>query len=147
MFGVVVCPKCNRARGVKLGSARARCNYCGHSIDLSKARIFYKAETETQLAEGVKRMMERIATQGLDADAEIARKRKVPTADRKPSKKAVKDPLKAAAQLTALHGTFDLGSFRETLGVSSDEEATSVIEKLLGEGELLEPRPGIYRVP
>ncbi len=146
MFGVVVCPKCNRARGVKLGSARAKCTYCGHSIDLSKARIFYKAESEGQLAEGVKRMMERIATQGLDVDAEIARKRRPATPDQK-SRKKVKDPLTLAAELTSLRGTFDLGTFRDALGLSTDDEAFAVIERLLREGELVEPCPGAYRVP
>ncbi len=146
MFGVVVCPKCNRARGVRLGSARAKCTYCGHSIDLSKARIFYKAESEAQLAEGVKRMMERIATQGLDADAEIARKRRT-QADSKPRKKGANDPLAVAAQLTALYGTFDLEALRQGMELADEDETASLIEKLLREGELVEPRPGRYRVP
>jgi hypothetical protein len=147
MFGVVVCPKCNRARGVKLGSARAKCTHCGHSIDLAKARIFYKTESQAQLAEGVKRMMERIATQGLDADAEIARKRKPSSIEKKAGRKAGADPLAIAAELSSLHGTFDLNNFREAFGSPSDEEALFQIERLLNEGELLEPRPGRYRVP
>ncbi|HVO77858.1 MAG TPA: DUF1922 domain-containing protein, partial [Methanomassiliicoccales archaeon] len=60
MFGVVVCPKCKKARGVVLGSARAKCPRCGHSIDLSKARVFYKTEKQAELAEAVKKMNDRL---------------------------------------------------------------------------------------
>jgi hypothetical protein len=48
-FGVIVCPKCKKAKGVILSCKTTRCNRCGRILKLEKIRIFYKTDSELKL--------------------------------------------------------------------------------------------------
>lgn len=52
-FGVVQCPKCKRARGVRIPSKTAKCPICGKTIDLKKARILCGVDSERELVAAV----------------------------------------------------------------------------------------------
>jgi len=144
MFGVVVCPKCKKARGVVIGSARAKCPRCGHSIDLSKARIFYKTDSQAELAEAVKKMMDRLS-EGIE-DIDVERKRRRPVVKKETRPRRTEDSLVAVAkQLTTRQGTFAVEDFASALEIKDVEAASKLIDALLAQGLLLEPRPGRYR--
>ncbi len=52
MYGVVVCNRCRRAKGVRVGQKTTLCQ-CGHKIELSVARIKRKTEDARELARAV----------------------------------------------------------------------------------------------
>ncbi|MDD1747154.1 MAG: DUF1922 domain-containing protein, partial [Methanomassiliicoccales archaeon] len=76
MFGVIICPKCHRARGVSLSTSRAKCPHCGHSIDVSLAKVYHKTDSQEELALAVQRMTERLAANIEDYPAERKRRSK-----------------------------------------------------------------------
>jgi len=144
MFGVVVCPKCKKARGVVLGSARAKCPRCGHSIDLSKARVFYKTEKQAELAEAVKKMNDRLS-EGIE-DIDVERKRRRSVTKKETKARRTEDSLVALAkELTESSGSFSLEDFARGLELKDEEEASRLVEAMLAQGLLVEPRPGRYR--
>ena len=49
-FGVVVCKKCKFAKGVDLATSKTKCTRCGKSIDMKKAKVFAKTESQSELS-------------------------------------------------------------------------------------------------
>jgi hypothetical protein len=49
MYGVIVCPRCSRAKGVDLKQKTTTCQ-CGFEIYVSSARVLAQAETARELA-------------------------------------------------------------------------------------------------
>ena len=86
MFGVVVCPKCHRARGADLSNSTTRCAHCSHVIDLSKARVYARTDSKDKLPEAVRRMTEKLAVNIEDYPAERKRPAKVPHQEKKPKR-------------------------------------------------------------
>lgn len=52
-FGVVVCSKCNMAKGVNLSSKTTKCTRCGRVYRLEKLRILFKTDSEQKLTHAV----------------------------------------------------------------------------------------------
>ena len=48
-FGIIVCSKCKKAKGVSLDNKTTKCFYCGRAINLSKVKILYKTESREEL--------------------------------------------------------------------------------------------------
>jgi hypothetical protein len=48
-FGVIVCPKCKKAKGVNLSSKTTKCLHCRRVISLDKVKILYKTESRQKL--------------------------------------------------------------------------------------------------
>jgi predicted RNA-binding Zn-ribbon protein involved in translation (DUF1610 family) len=46
MFGVIVCPSCNRARGVDLSAAAVVCPSCGKKMNVGRAKVYFKTDSE-----------------------------------------------------------------------------------------------------
>jgi len=144
MFAVVVCRNCKRARGVILGSARAKCPRCGHSINLSRAKVFYRTESQAELAEAVKKMNDRLG-EGIE-DIDVERKRRRSVTKKETRTRRTEDSLTAAATgLTSRLGTFGTDDLAKELGIKNEEEASKIVEAMLAQGLLTEPRPGRYR--
>ena len=60
MYGVVVCPKCNRARGVDLSVKTSKCPGCGLHSEVERLRTYFQTENEQELAEAVRRTSSRM---------------------------------------------------------------------------------------
>jgi hypothetical protein len=146
MFGVIICPKCHRARGVKLPSKTAICVHCGHSIDVQKARVYFRTESEVELRRGVQRMTERLATSIEDYPAERKGKVRKERGDMAPKAKLSEESLRSAAhQLTEEKGDFGLEELKEALGLSSDEEARKLLDRLRSDGLVFEHRADRFK--
>jgi hypothetical protein len=52
-FGVIVCPRCKRAKGVDLSSKTTKCIRCGKSLQLSKLKILYETESQEKLRQAI----------------------------------------------------------------------------------------------
>jgi hypothetical protein len=74
MYGVVLCPRCKRAKGVDLKQKTTTCQ-CGFEIRVVPARVRARAETARELAPLVGRANAQIAG-GLDAYERDAQPRK-----------------------------------------------------------------------
>jgi len=60
MFGVVVCPRCHRAKGVDLSKKTTTCS-CGFAIRVVPARVRLRVGTERELIEAVRRVSAELA--------------------------------------------------------------------------------------
>ncbi|MBC7108098.1 MAG: DUF1922 domain-containing protein [Methanomassiliicoccales archaeon] len=150
MFGVVICPNCNRPRGVNLSAKKAMCPACGKHIDLKRAKIYFETDSEAELAEAVRKLSEQTSGGLEDSTDFISRKKKKSDESHlnsiyKPSK-ARDDEDQArilVKELSARTGEFSLEDLCRVIG--DEEEAMTLLEKLLSAGIIFEPRPGRYR--
>jgi len=147
MFGVVVCPKCHRARGADLSNLTTRCAHCSHVIDLSKARVYARTDSKEKLAEAVRRVTEKMAVNIEDYPAERKRAR-APEPEKRPKRPASLnlDELRSlACQLNEGKDYFDAEDVRTALKLRGDDDVHQLLEKMLDRGIIFEPQAGRFR--
>jgi hypothetical protein len=145
MFGAIVCPKCNTARGVKLPSKTAHCPKCGHSIDVVRAKIYYETDSSEDLAEAVRALAEKLA---VDVEDHPKKKRRKSRTIKKGAAKVRmnEEDLRAVfVKLTERSASFDRQELFEALRISNKEEQEKTLEKLLASGMIFEPEPGRFK--
>ncbi len=52
-FGVIVCPKCKKVKGVDLSSKTTKCSRCGKILTIDKLKIFYKTNSQEKLQQAI----------------------------------------------------------------------------------------------
>ena len=153
MYGVVVCPRCKRAKGVDLKQKTTTCS-CGFTIKVVPARVKAKAATAHELAPLVGQVNADLAggtrqVQQLLAPRRKARPRDVhariiaAVEDRGDRATKVRG---AAVELTnelELFTRDDWGQVLEGLGIADAEGALAT---LLDANVIFEPKPGFFRV-
>jgi len=60
MFGGIICPRCNRARGVDLSVKTSKCPGCGLHSEVDRMRTYFQTDNEQELAELVRRTNSRM---------------------------------------------------------------------------------------
>lgn len=150
MFGVIVCPKCGRARGVDLSHSKVLCPSCGGTIKVKKSRVYYRTDSESDLADGVRRMSERLAS--IDSPEPVKRKRRrrlgthESIAAGAKRLKGSEDRLRFVAEsLTTELGEFGREDLALVLKSMGEGDAERVADDMLAQGIMFEPRPGRYR--
>jgi len=48
-FGVIVCPKCKKAKGVNLSFKTTKCIRCNKTLEIKKIKILCKTDSEVEL--------------------------------------------------------------------------------------------------
>ena len=152
MFGVVVCPRCHRAKGVELSKRTTSCS-CGFEIRVVLARLPVRVGTERELVEAVRRVSAELAGGLAEYEKAIAlrpRKRigdvhaRVVVIAMKAGDKAHR--IRASAiELSKELEMFSYGDLRavlEALGIQDVEES---LDELLRSNVVYEPREGFYR--
>lgn len=152
MFGVVVCPRCGRAKGVELRKKTTTCS-CGFEIRVDPARIRVRVATERELIEAVRRVSAQLA--GGLADYERAAsprpRKRIKDVHARITATAMKagdrvHRIRAAAlELSRELEAFtyaDLRAVLEALGIHEVDEA---LDELLRSNIVYEPREGFYR--
>ena len=152
MFGVVVCPRCHRAKGVELSKRTTSCS-CGFDIRVVPARVPVRVGTERELVEAVRRVSAELAGGLAEYEKAIAprpRKRigdvhaRVVVIAMKAGDKAHR--IRASAiELSKELEMFSYGDLRavlEALGIQDVEES---LDELLRSNVVYEPREGFYR--
>lgn len=152
MFGVVVCPRCRKAKGVDLKKKTTTCA-CGFEIRIVPDRIHARAGTARELASMVGRLNAEIAG-GLDAYERAAAPRKrarirdvharviaaVPrSGDRATRFRAAAIELSKELELFTLE---DWGKVMAGLGMP---KAESALDALIRSNVVFEPKAGYYR--
>ena len=153
MYGVIVCPRCKRAKGVDLKQKTTTCS-CGFEIRVAPAKIRGRAATARELAPLVGQVNAELAggakeVQKLMAPPRMARPRdvhaRVIAAIQDRGDRATK--MRAAAvELTREVELFtrdDWTKVLEGIGVPDPDGALAV---LLDANVVFEPKPGFYRV-
>ena len=151
MFGVVVCPRCGRAKGVELPKKTTSCP-CGFEIRVSPSRVRYETADARDLAVAVGRINAELHGGAKEVQALAAK-------PRRPGKDAVLRVVAAAsragdrrhrmraaaeglAQEFVLFTREDWRGVCEALGIPEPEGA---LEELVRGNVVYEPRPGYYR--
>ncbi len=144
MFGVIVCSRCGKVKGVDLSSKRTTCPGCGRSIDVSRARVYYSTDDQTELAEAVRLMARDVAPEL------VTRQEEEWTAETEEKAKGVRkldEPglMVAIDQLGGKREGFTVDDLVTHLGMDDREMLRRLLSKLLSEGLVYEPEPGIFR--
>jgi len=152
MYGVVVCPRCRRAKGVDLSQKTTTCP-CGFEIRIVPARVRARASTARELRPLVARVNAELAG-GLAAYEEASRVRRrrrsrdvharvVATAS-KAGDRAHR--IRAAAVgLTQELVLFSLDDWRRVLQGLGESDPENALQSLVRGNEVYEPKPGFFR--
>ena len=152
MFGVVVCPRCRRAKGVDLGQKTTTCP-CGVEIRVVPSRVKARVGTGRELIEAVRR-----ANAELGGGLAIYEKAMEPR-PRRPSKDvhvrvaalAMKagdraHRIRAAAmELSRELEVFSYDDLRAVLLALGVRDVDGALDELLHANVVYEPREGFYR--
>ncbi len=151
MFGVVVCPRCERAKGVELPKKTTTCP-CGFEIRVLPNRIRFEAASARELAIAVGRINAELRGGTREVEALAARPRKrskdayarvVAAASRAGDRR--QRTRAAAAGLAQEFVLFSLEDWRRVLGALGIPNADETLEELARGNVVYEPRPGYYR--
>lgn len=52
-FGVIVCPKCKKVKGVDLSYKTTKCPRCSKVLTIDKLKIFYKTDSQKKLQQAI----------------------------------------------------------------------------------------------
>ncbi len=152
MYGVVVCPRCKRAKGVDLKQKTTTCP-CGFEIRVTPARVRARAATPRELAPLVGQANAELAG-GAKAVQQILAPRKRPrprdvharviaaiprTGDRTTRIRA------AAVELTNELEVFTRDDWSRVLEGLGIPDAETALESLVRANAVFEPKEGFYR--
>ncbi len=150
MYGIIVCPRCHKVKGVDLSVERSKCTKCGFSIDVQKAKVYYETERREELPEAVRQKEKEIVTRfengelvrtfDVDVEEEIKERKNTP-----PPTTTEEGLRLLIERISGERGEFSLHHLKEELGVG-EEEAKEILERMLRSGLIYEPREGNYRV-
>jgi hypothetical protein len=144
MFGVIICPKCHRARGVSLSTGKAKCPRCGHNIDVSLAKIYHRTDSQEELVLAVQKMTEKLATDIEDYPAEKKRKSKPRTVEGKRGFRSEEDLRHWVKELSEEKGEFTLQELMSKLSVD-EEKAERITRAMMDSGLIYEPGPSRFK--
>jgi len=152
MFGVVVCPRCHRAKGVELSKKTTSCS-CGFEIQIVPARVRARVGTERELIDAVRRVSAELA--GGLAEYERAvqprKKKRVGDVHARVAAAAMKagdraHRIRAAAiELSKELEVFSYRDLRDVLLSLGIPEVDESLDELLRANVVYEPREGFYR--
>jgi transcription elongation factor Elf1 len=86
MYGVIICPRCNRARGVDLSVKTSKCPGCGLHSEVDRMHTYFQTDNEQELAEAVRRTSSRMQHSIEDYGDDVVVARQAAEEQRKRSK-------------------------------------------------------------
>jgi len=152
MYGVVVCPRCKRAKGVALKQKTTTCP-CGFEIRVVPSRVKARAETARDLAPLVGRINAELmgGLKVVERDSAPRKKRRIRevhariaaavprTIDRTGRIRA------AAVGLTKELQLFTLDDWMRVLASLDIRDAEKALQALVASNAVFEPKAGFYR--
>jgi hypothetical protein len=148
MFGVIICPRCNRARGVDLSVKTSKCPGCGHHSEVDRMRIYFQTDNEQELAEAVRRTSSRMQHSIEDYGEDVILARQATEEQRKKTKNQSLDfdgMVMIAHAITSESG-FGLDELKDALIKEGyDQDPAKIASVMLNEGIVYEPRPGRFK--
>ena len=146
-YGVIICPKCGKARGVETRRKTTSCQ-CGRKIRLKRGMFKFMTDSPSELADTVARV--NAALHGAEPmPKEKKRKRKDSYAAMVEGTAAVKNPLERlhviAAELTRSKSQFEMDDLRRVLSLVGRDDPERMLARLLENGIIYESSPGKYK--
>ena len=153
MFGVVVCPRCHRAKGVALSKKTTSCS-CGFEIRVLPAKVRARVGTERELIEAVQRVSAELAGGLAEYERALEPRKKKRVADVHARVAAVAKRAgdrahrirAAAVELSNELEVFSYEDLRTVLASLGIPEVDESLDELLRANVVYEPREGFYRV-
>ena len=148
MYGVVICPRCNRARGADLSAKTSKCPGCGLSSEVDRMRTCFQTDNEQELAEAVRRTSSRMQQSIEDYGDDVVLARQATEEQRKKAKNLSLDfdGMYMVARSLCSESEFGLEELRDALSREGYEvDAVKIVSVMLNEGIVYEPKPGRYR--
>ena len=165
-FGIVLCSRCNKARGVRLIAKSATCTQCGKRIDVKKAKILTRLDSEKEVAAAVRNYNTELeggteiyardirAVEKKEATMEPTRVEKSRDVYTEVIKKLVlitardEKILAAVKELCRYQGEFtrnDLSEVLKRIGIKGDDVSERYIDKFIENNMIYQPKNGLYR--
>jgi len=148
MFGVIICPRCNRARGVDLSVKTSKCPGCGLHSEVDRMRTYFQTDNEQELAELVRRTNSRMQHSIEDYGDDVVLARQATEEQRKRTKNQSLDfdgMVMIARSLSSEQG-FGLDDLKGVLIKEGyDLDPAKIASVMLNEGIVYEPKPGRFR--
>ncbi len=152
MYGVVVCPRCKRAKGVDLKQKTTACS-CGFEIHVVPSRVKARAETARELALLVARVSAELAggLQIVERDGAARRRPRIRDVHARIVAAVPKDGdrvtrIRAAAlELTKELQVFTLDDWSKVLAGLGIPEPEAALDALLRNNAIFQPKEGFYR--
>ena len=148
MFGVVICPRCNRARGVDLSAKISKCPGCGLHSEVERLHTYFQTDNELELAEAVRRTSSRMQHSIEDYGDDVLLARQATEEQRKRARNQSLDfegMVLIARSLSSETG-FSLDQLKDALTEQGyDLDPAKIASVMLNEGIVYEPRPGRFR--
>jgi hypothetical protein len=150
MYGIVVCPRCKRAKGVELEKKTTACD-CGFEIRVRSRRTPFETSDARELAAAVARVQAEIHGGTKAVEEAIPRPKKrgrdafarvIADASRGDRRQRVRLAAEGLAREFILFTVEDWRRVAEAIGVPNPAEA---LEELVRGNVVYEPRPGYYR--
>src|SRR3990170_2516072 len=137
MYGVVVCSRCGRAKGVDLAQKTTSCA-CGFEIRVVPTRV----RARTERAGGAAAYREAVASRPRKRSRDVHAR--VVAASAAAGDRAHR--IRAAAiELTRELEVFSMKDWTRTLSLLGLEDEVGALERLVRERLVYEPKPGFYR--
>ena len=131
MYGVVVCPRCKRAKGVNLKQKTTTCQ-CGFEIYVLPARVRARADTARELAPLVGQVSAELA-----GGTEEYRRARAPA-----RRSRVRS---AAIELTRELELFSISDWERVLAGLGIPHPAEALATLVQENTVFEPKAGFFR--
>ena len=148
MFGVIICPRCNRARGVDLSVKTSKCPGCGLHSEVDRMRTYFQTDNEQELAELVRRTNSRMQHSIEDYGDDVVLARQATEEQRKRTKNQSLDfdgMVMIARSLSSEQG-FGLDDLKGVLIKEGyDLDPAKIASVMLNEVIVYEPKPGRFR--
>ena len=148
MFGVIICPRCNRARGVDLSVKTSKCPGCGLHSEVERMHTYFQTDNELELAEAVRRTSSHMQVSIEDYGDDVVQARQATEEQRKKARNQSLDfdgMVLLARSLSSEPG-FGLDELKEALTKEGyDLDPAKIASVMLNEGIIYEPRPGRFR--
>jgi len=146
-YGVVVCPKCGRARGVETVRKTVTCQ-CGRVIKVGRMKLLYPTDSPLDLADIVGKV--NASLKGGEPMPKARRKRKADSYTAIYEKaRGIKDPLEriraVVSELTKLKPVFDLEDVSRLAAIVGEESSEVFLSKLMASGVVYEVAPGKFK--
>ena len=152
MFGVVVCPRCHRAKGVALSKKTTTCS-CGFEIPVLPSRITARVGTERELIDAVRRASAELAGGLAEYERVLQprKKKRIGDVHARVAALAMKagdraHRVRAAAiELSNELEVFSVADLRAVLSALGILDVDESLDELLRANVVYEPREGYYR--
>jgi Ser/Thr protein kinase RdoA (MazF antagonist) len=149
MFGVVVCPRCGRAKGVELPKKTTECE-CGFEIRVTSGAVRFETSDARGLAAAVGRINAELHGGTKDVEAAERPKRRsknayarvIAEASRGDRRQRMRVAAEALAREFVLFTAEDWRQVTEALAIPNPR---GCLEELVRGNVVYEPKPGFYR--